>query len=383
VSPILDEHRHYLADDARNAAFRAALAELVSPGDAVLDLGCGSGVLGLLACQAGAGRVYSVDSGGVIELARRLGAANGFADRIVFAKDMSTRVQLPERVDVVVADQIGFGSEFGLFQYFDDARERLLKPGGVMIPSSVELHIAPAECPEIYETIDFWNSTQAGFDVRPAHALAANAFYRPKLSCEQILSAPALGASVCFSAPTPEALQLNATFTVARAGTLHGIAGWFGAQLSPSVRISNSPLDQGAIDRNQVFFPIEQPVEVNEGEQVKIAMHILTADHVVTWTVEVFGRAEAGDQLTRTARFSHSTWKGMLVAREDLHKTRPDFVPMLRPRARAWQTALELCDGQRSVKQIEHELYHRHPELFRSPADAAALVAEAISSYSV
>src|SRR5687767_9165425 len=99
VSLILDEHRRYLADGARTAAYRQAIEEAVRPGAVVLDLGCGTGVLGLLACQAGAGRVYAIDSGGVIELARKLAQANGYADRVTFVKGMSTRVELPERVD--------------------------------------------------------------------------------------------------------------------------------------------------------------------------------------------------------------------------------------------------------------------------------------------
>jgi protein arginine N-methyltransferase 1 len=386
VSLILDEHRHYLADQARNAAFRQAIEETVRPGDVVLDLGCGSGVLGLLACQAGAGKVYAIDSGGVIELARKLCEANGFADRVVYIKGMSTLVELPERADVVVADQIGFGSEFGLFSYFDDARERLLKPGGALIPSRVDLYVAPVECPQVYDAVDFWSHDQAGFDVRPAHAAAVNACYRLRLSPDQLLGAPAMGASVSLLSPTPGALTMKTSFVVGRAGTLHGIGGWFGARLSHSARISNSPLADDAIDREQVFFAIERPVDVAEGDRVELAMHILTADHIVTWSVEVLGESGGpGGQIRPGSKgaFSHSTWKGMLVAREDLHRTRPDFVPTLKPRAAAWKSALELCDGRRSVAEIERDLYRRHPDLFRSPAEAAALVAEAIGSYAV
>ena len=193
-----------------------------------------------------------------------------------------------------------------------------------------------------------------------------------------------MGASVCMCTRTPATLTLKASFAVARAGTLHGIGGWFGAQLSPSAYISNSPLAHNPVDRDQVFFPLDRPVEVAEGDQIEITIHILNADQVVTWSVEVLEAIAVQDNRRASkGKFVHSTWKGMLVAREDLHKTRPDFVPTLKPRAIAWQTALELCDGRRSVAEIERELYSRHPDLFRSPAEAAALVAEAVGSYAV
>ena len=96
LSLIVDEHRHYLEDQVRLTAFRGAIQETVMPGAVVVDLGSGTGILGLLACQAGATRVYSIEESSLIELARDICQANGFADRIRFIKGLSTRVSLPE-----------------------------------------------------------------------------------------------------------------------------------------------------------------------------------------------------------------------------------------------------------------------------------------------
>src|SRR5579862_7561614 len=104
-----------LADPHRLHAYDAALKDTVTSDSVVLDLGAGTGILGLLACRAGARRVYSVDDAGIIQTAREICRANAQAGRVVHIKGLSTRVEIPEKVDVVVADQIGrFGFEAGI-----------------------------------------------------------------------------------------------------------------------------------------------------------------------------------------------------------------------------------------------------------------------------
>ena len=69
MSLLIDAHRQFLEDAVRLDAFSRAIAEVVRPGHVVVDLGSGTGVLGLLACRAGASRVYSVDQTGMAAFA--------------------------------------------------------------------------------------------------------------------------------------------------------------------------------------------------------------------------------------------------------------------------------------------------------------------------
>lgn len=379
MSLIVDEHREYLADQVRTSAFCQAIGEVVKPGDVVLDLAAGIGILGLFACRAGAERVYSVEEGGIIDLARAVCQANGFQERVTFIKGLSTRVELPERVDVVVADQIGrFGFEAGLLEYFGDARARFLKPGGRLIPSCVDLWVAPVECPEIFAQVEFWNGSPAGFDFRPARSWAVNTGYPVKLRSDHLLSDPVSVASLDLSITIPTPLTLEASVVVTRAGNLHGIGGWFSARLSNSVIMSNSPLATSSINRRNVCFPVDRPVDLEQGDRIRIKMQILPSEMVVTWEVEVWG--EAG---VRKARFTHSTFHGMLLCKEDLERTQPYFIPKLSPWGEARRSILNLCDGGRTLAEIEHEVYSHHPELFRSLGEAAAFVAEVITQYSL
>ena len=68
---MLDEHLGYISDGIRLRHLGTAIAKAVRPGDVVLDLGCGSGVLGLLSLQSGASRVIAIDSTAMIEVAVR------------------------------------------------------------------------------------------------------------------------------------------------------------------------------------------------------------------------------------------------------------------------------------------------------------------------
>lgn len=380
MSLVVDEHRHYLEDQVRLTAFQRAIHESVKPGDVVVDLGSGTGVLGFLACRAGASRVYSIEESSLIELSRDICQANGFADRVRFIKGLSTRVDLPEPVDVILADQIGhFGFEAGLFDYFSDARRRFLKHGGLTIPQRISFCIAPVEHMVLWEQVEFWNGSPAGLNVRPARALASNTGYPVKLLPEQLLGASIEPFSVDPSTSGSQPLHFGCTLPISRAGTLHGLGCWFIAQLSPSVTMSNSPLSEQRVDRRNVFFPLDRPVPVQAGDSVTVTMQILPVQIAVTWRVEI---RKQGRPEEERLRFTHSTLNGMLIAREDLQRTHPAFVPTLSPWGAARLTVLNLCDGIRPLAQIEGELLRRHPDLFPALPNAATFVAEVVTRYS-
>ena len=70
-------HRTMICDRVRTEAFRRAIDSVVRPGDVVLDVGAGSGILSVFAARAGAARVYAVERTTVAVLAQELAAANG------------------------------------------------------------------------------------------------------------------------------------------------------------------------------------------------------------------------------------------------------------------------------------------------------------------
>lgn len=368
------EHHGYLNDRPRMDAYARAIAAIVKPGDVVMDLGAGTGIFGVLAARAGARRIYSVDGGGMIEVARMIARANGVADRFVFMKGMSNRVDPGEPIDVVIADQAAsFVFQAGVFEYFADARRRFLKPGGHFIPYQFDLMLAPIENDELRGHVGLWQSPVHGVDVTPGAPIAANDWYDVHFKPADLIGPPTVLASIESSDDRP--FRGEVELPVDRNGTIHGIGGFFRARLAPGIDMSSSPLDPAPIGRNTIFFPIERAVAVTAGDRIRTAFSVDPVRQIYGWTVSIADRDGVGRY-----RSSHSTFRGAIVAQEELDRSRPSFIPALSARDAARRTILDLCDGVRTVAEIEAEVARRHPECFPASADASALVALVIGA---
>ena len=373
MSLLLDEHRSYLADRPRVDALRRAIHATVRPGDVVLDLGCGTGLLGLIACEAGAARVYAVDDGGMIEIARAIAGASGFASRITHLPGHSTSITLPEQPGVLVFDQIGrFGFEAGLLEFALDARRRLLQPDARIMPGPVTLHLALASSSEVRSRIDFWDTRPAGINASPARATAGNTGYPIEPRDAELLSSSEPVLTLFPASWNEEPLAGRVTLRAGAAARVDGLAGWFVAELAPGITMTNAPRDENRINRRVAFLPFERPIDLPAGETLDVSVRLLAADMILAWDA---ARADGSD------RRSQSTWKGMLPVRETRLRTRDDAVPVLTPRGEARKTVLDLCDGIRRAADVERALFARHPDLFATQREASVFAAEVLAIY--
>ena len=159
----IEVHRTMICDRVRTDAFRRTIDSVVHPGDVVLDVGAGSGILSAFAARAGAARVYAVERTAVAALAQELAVANGVGEIVEVIHDDVTDIVLPERVDVIVSEWLGgFGIDEGMLVPVIAARDRWLKPGGVMIPRSVTAWVALVHDHYLAETVEFLRDTPYG-----------------------------------------------------------------------------------------------------------------------------------------------------------------------------------------------------------------------------
>ena len=160
-------HRTMIRDRVRTEAFRRAINSVVGPGDAVLDVGAGSGILSVFAALAGAADVYAVERTSIAVLANELAAANGVAEIVHVTHGDVMDIELPGRVDVIVSEWLGgFGIDEGMLAPLVAARERWLKPGGVMIPHSVTAWTALVHDRYLADTLEFLRANPFGLRAR-------------------------------------------------------------------------------------------------------------------------------------------------------------------------------------------------------------------------
>lgn len=364
----LDCHRLLIADRVRTESYRRAIFETVKPGDVVLDLGTGTGILSIFACQAGAKKVYAIEAEKeTLEIAKRVVTQSGFQDRIVFLNDLSLRVNLPERVDVIVTETTSnFGLEEGVLGFVLDARKRFLKKSGVIIPRSIELVAVPVEVSTVYKQVDFWSNHLFGIDFSPLRTFATNRYYRTSLKRRNFLSRPASLVHIKLSRVKTHLFSSRISFVTQRQGILHGIGGWFSSELSPGIFLSNQPPNQAKTWTN-VFFPLERPIPLKKGERltVRIVSHNGTSWN---WRIEQNGtnREDTG-------------FLGSPLSKEELLQNSPGHTPCLSRKGKAELFLMGLINGRKTIRQMEKELCRRYPDLFHNDWSASSFVREVIA----
>ncbi len=369
-----------IADAGRFGAYAKAIAAAVRPGDTVAEIGCGPGVFSLLACRAGARRVFAIESDDSIQFARQLAAANGFEDRIEFFQSDSRKTELPGRVNVIVSDIRGvLPLHDHAISSLEDARQRLLAPGGIMIPQRDTLKAAVIEVDEYYSRlISPWQKSVSGVDLSPSLLPILNQSYSSSFKKDQLLSQQQNWGLLDYTVGAPTRVNAELYFNVVRDGTAHGLCLWFDTQLLDGIGYSSGPGDSATI-YGQIFLPWLDPVTIAEGQEIQVELRadLIGQDYIWSWNTTILARDGAP-----TTNFRQSTFQGANFSPDSLRRQAVDYTPLLSEAGQADLWMLERMDGTASLQKIAESASERFPRLFSSRREAFRRAADLSREFS-
>ncbi len=341
------DHCNMVLDDRRNQAYDRALRDSLKAGSVVLDLGAGLGIHGLLAAAAGAAKVYLVEPQPVAQLAAAAARANGFGDRVVVVQQRIEDTQLPEQVDAIVSVFTGnlLFSEDLLPSLFT-ARDRYLKPGGILVPDFAQLALAPVSAPRLHrQHVARWSEPVMGLNYAMVRSIAANEIVgirREELHDAQLLGAEVAAAEVDLMRAQTADCAGKAVCAVHTSGLCHGLVGSIRIRLAGQW-LSTGP---GAPDVHWVpmYLPVDPPLALQAGEDLTISI-VRPSLGDWAWTLN----AKAGER-------RHSTFLAGVEGPSDWRRAAPGGAPGLGPRGRRARLILDGLARGATIALIAEEL---------------------------
>jgi protein arginine N-methyltransferase 1 len=308
----------------------------------------------------------------VVQVARDLVAANGWASRVEFIDELSTNITLPELADVVVMDVRGVLPDDQV-PVAIDARKRLLRAGGRMIPMVDEMWAAPVSAPDLYARfVGTTDTDAAGVDVSALRRAAAKRWHKCRSSLGLAWAPPQRVAEIDYGRIESAGIRSRVTWTVPQSLTAHGFLIWFESLLREGIALSNHPDAPHAIYA-QGYFPWPEPVSLVEGQTVHLDWTGAPASEGYTWswvtTIESASKGSGSD------------------LRFDQLRRYPPLVPPAGERVLTSAAALDLevldliAEGGRSASEVAREIAQRHPSEFPRPGDALTWVGRLLRTY--
>jgi protein arginine N-methyltransferase 1 len=385
--PVSDSYsiRDYgwmINDQIRTGCYVEALRRAVQPGSVVLDIGTGTGIFAILACQFGAARVYAVEPDDAIELAKLCAAKNPGSDRITWLQGFSTEIDLPEKVDIVIGDLRGnLPFHPSNIVSMIDARKRHLKSGGRMIAARDLLRAAPASAPlENKNIASPWWRNEYGIDFSSGQAFVTNAMWRAKpepIAPENMLSAAETWGSIDYQHVESPNLDGELAWRIERPGTVHGIYVWFDAEVADELGFSNAP-DLPTLVYGRTFFPLQEAVDVAPGDRMATRMSatLLGDEYIYRWDTSVTDRAG-----NLKCNFKQTTFRDRPLKLQELHRASADYVPALTLEGEIDFAIMQAMARSQPLGQIAIEMAARYPKRFSNMTSALGHVAKLSVKY--
>ncbi|KAF8658272.1 hypothetical protein AX16_002048 [Volvariella volvacea WC 439] len=269
-------HEEMLKDTVRTGSYRSAIINNshLFKDKTVLDVGCGTGILSMFAAKAGAKHVVGIDMSNIIDQAQKITEANGFKDTITLVKGKLEEAELPiQQFDIIISEWMGY---FLLYESMLDtvlvARDKYLKPGGLIFPDNATLYLAAIEDQDYKEEkINFWDNVY-GFDYSCIKDIALREPLVDTVELKSVVTDPCMIKHINLLNVKKEDLAFTAPFTLkaTRNDYVHAFLAWFDIVFDcthKKVRFSTGPHAQYTHWKQTVFYTTKT-ITVSEGDTI-------------------------------------------------------------------------------------------------------------------
>ncbi|KAF6075552.1 protein arginine methyltransferase 6 [Phyllostomus discolor] len=316
-------HEEMIADRVRTDAYRLGIMRnwAALRDKTVLDVGAGTGILSIFCAQAGARRVYAVEASSIWQQAQEVVRLNRLEDRVHVLPGPVETVELPEQVDVIVSEWMGYGLlHESMLSSVLHARAKWLKEGGLLLPASAELFLAPISDHTLDLRLGFWSQVKQiyGVDMSCLNSFATRCIMgHGEILVQDLCGEDVLARPQCFAqldlarAGLEHELEAGVggrfRFSSYGSAPMHGFAIWFqvtfpkGDSEKPVV-LSTSPF-QPVTHWKQALLYLNEPVQVEQDTDISGEITLLPAqDNHRLLRAQL--RYKVGDQEEKTKDFT-------------------------------------------------------------------------------
>jgi protein arginine N-methyltransferase 1 len=293
----LHEHEKMIADSVRVTSYHNAIKRHIKPGDVVLDLGTGTGILSFFAAQQKPRKIYAIDHSDFIEVAQRIAAYNNI-DNIQFVRINSRDFVPEEKIDVILHEQIGddlFNEN--MVENLLDLKRRVLKETGHIVPGRFELFLEPVSIKKDFKVPFLWENRvdgvdfgflrqesefarfkRAGYDLKWLEPGTLNYFLcKPKAILAFDLN------EVKAQSDIPQSIE--ASKTVVHSGEMDGLCFYFRVIFDEDMKFDTSPLNTKTHWGNHLFRIESSHFEI--GSQISFKLTMEDILDIRTWSVSI------------------------------------------------------------------------------------------------
>jgi protein arginine N-methyltransferase 1 len=267
-------HEEMLKDEVRTRTYMRSIVNNphLFKGKVVLDVGCGTGILSMFAAKAGAKAVYGVECAGIATSAAKIVKANKLDHIVTIVHGKLEEITLPvDKVDIIISEWMGYFLLYeSMLDTVLDARDKWLKPGGLLFPDKATLYVTAIEDAEYREDkINFWDNVY-GFDMSCIKELALVEPLVDVCDPKQVMSTACSILDIDLYTVTKEELDFESNFKVniTRSDYCHALVAYFTVQFSKThtkLGFSTGPRADYTHWKQTVFY-LDKPITASLGE---------------------------------------------------------------------------------------------------------------------